>query len=294
MKKRLLHAAGDLATSVLLPILPKNDLSRWVGRAVHHPLPGFLGRKSVEWFASYYNINLDEAEFPLNHYRTIGELFTRRLKPGARPVADGIVHPADSVITQAGRIERLQLIQAKGKSYTVPELLRSSRLALRFEGGTYLTYYLCPTDYHRVHSPVDGKIEASIHVPGELWPVNNWSVNRIRNLFATNERVVVIIETSKGKVALVMVAATNVGNMTMTFDAGISTEFRDGERQMREHSYNPGIAIRRGEEIGAFRMGSTVIMLYEECLLVGDVGHWRGVRVKMGERLSASSSTQTR
>jgi phosphatidylserine decarboxylase len=279
---------------LFMPILPKNDLSHWVGKFVHRPLPGLVGRKSVEWFARYYNIDLDEAEYPLEHYRTIGELFTRKLKAGARPVGEGrVVHPADALISQAGPIEKLQLIQAKGKNYTVPELLRCGHYHLDFEGGAFLTYYLCPTDYHRVHAPVDGEIIASCHVPGQMWPVNEWSVNAIPNLFAINERVVVIIQTPRGKVALVMVAATNVGNMTMSFDTQITTKHRTPERHVREHSYNPPIAIKRGDEIGIFHMGSTVVMLYEKGVLTGEDGNVfdvttaRGQRSKMGGVLFA-------
>lgn len=271
---------------VLMPILPKNDLSHWVGRAVHRPLPGLLGPKSVEWFAKFYNINMNEAEYPLSHYRTIGELFTRRLKPGVRPIGEGVVHPADSVITQAGVIQSQKLIQAKGKDYTVPELIRSTHYSSDFEGGHYLTYYLCPTDYHRVHSPVDGEIIWSCHVPGELWPVNDWSVNSITNLFSTNERVVVLIQTPEGKAALIMVAATNVGNMTMCFDDQINTSMRRGERKAKDRSYEPGISIQRGDEIGVFNMGSTVIMLYEKGVIPSDVSPYIGHHVKMGESLT--------
>lgn len=272
---------------VFMPILPKNDLSHWVGRAVHRPLPGMVGRKSVEWFAKFYNIDLSEAEHSLSHYNTIGELFTRRLKPGARPIGDGfVVHPADAVISQAGTIDQLQMIQAKGKTYTVPELLRSGHFAADFEGGTYFTYYLCPTDYHRVHSPLDGEILWSCHVPGELWPVNEWSVNRITNLFSTNERIVTILESEKGKAALVMVAATNVGNMTLSYDESIHSKYRRAGRQVRERSYNPRIPIRKGDEIGIFHMGSTVIMLYEKGLVPEDlIEGLRNKKSRVGESL---------
>lgn len=270
---------------LLMPLLPKNDLSHWVGRMAHWKISGPLGPKSVEWFARYYDIDLDEAEHPLSDYRTIGELFARRLKPGARPIGQGVVHPVDAVITESGVIEKLQLIQAKGKTYAVPELLRSSHHALDFEGGSFMTYYLCPTDYHRVHSPVDGEISSSCHVPGELWPVNEWSVNRVANLFAVNERVVVMIETLKGRVALVMVAATNVGNMTMAFDENINTKSRMGERATRERVYDPRKPIARGDEIGVFNMGSTVVMLYQKGVLPRDASVFRGRRVKMGESL---------
>ena len=275
----------DRLFDLFMPILPKNDLSHAVGRLVHQPLPAPLARASVEWFAKRYQINMNEAEHPLSAYKTIGELFTRRLKPGVRPLGQGIVHPADAAITEAGSIENQTLIQAKGRTYTVSELIRSPHFSGDFEGGSYLTYYLCPTDYHRVHSPVDGRIIWSCHVPGELWPVNPWSVKKIKSLFAVNERIIVLFETPRGKAALVMVAATNVGNMTMSFDTELNSSFRTGIRQVREHTYKPAIPIGRGAEVGIFHMGSTVIMLYEKGVLPIDAEAFMGRHVKMGQAL---------
>ncbi len=271
---------------LFMPVVPKNELSHWVGRLAHRRLPEPFAGLSVAWFAKYYKIDMGEAEFPLEHYKTIGELFTRRLKPGARPIGDGpVIHPVDARITEAGKIERQTLIQAKGRTYRVDELLRSRLYADALEGGQYLTYYLCPTDYHRVHAPVTGKIVWSAHVPGELWPVNEWSVSKIPNLFSVNERVVAVIETDKGFAALVMVAATNVGNMTVNFDPMITTAVRRSGRQVREKVYNPPVEIKKGEEFGTFHMGSTVIMLYAPGVLEADAGEFRGHRSKMGESL---------
>ena len=266
----------------LMPRIPKNDLSHWVGRAVHVPLPGPLGAKSVELFAQAYNIDLDEAELALSDYKTIGDLFMRRLKPEARPVGEGVVHPADALITEGGIIEKGTLIQAKGKVYSVSALLNDERWTRVFEGGQFATYYLCPTDYHRVHSPVDGEIVESCHIPGELWPVNDWSVNAIQNLFAVNERIVVMIDTPKGKVALVMVAATNVGNMTMTFDPDIKTTYRPAGRTPQLRRYSPGLKVKRADEIGIFRMGSTVVMLYQPGVLPVEASTLKGTRSKVG------------
>lgn len=272
---------------VVFPFVPKNDLSHWVGRVVHHRFPGLLGPAAVKAFAKHYNINMSEAEFPISQYATIGDLFTRRLKEGARPIDPKarVVHPADAQITEAGRIEKLTLIQAKGKDYRVDELLRSPHFAEIFEGGAFFTYYLCPTDYHRVHSSVDAKIIWSCHVPGELWPVNSWSVNAIPNLFSSNERVVIMLETEKGRVALVMVAATNVGNMVMSFDPAIQTGSRRGERKMSERKYEPTLPINKGDELGLFKMGSTVIALYEKGVLDAVPEDYRGRHVKMGQGL---------
>lgn len=272
---------------LVMPILPKNDLSYWVGRLVHRKFPGPIGRKLVAGFAKAYNLNMDEAEYPLSHYQSVGELFTRKLKPGARPVGAGVVHPADAVITQAGRIDSGKIIQAKGKSYGIAELLRSSHWAEKFHNGTFLTYYLCPTDYHRVHAPIAGEVKWSSHIPGELWPVNNWSVEAIADLFTVNERVAFTIESGSKSAALVMVAATNVGNITISFDEKIRTNAREPELAPRERNYNPPITIKKGDEVGIFHLGSTVIMLYEEGLVSEAVAQsFVGRAVKLGETLN--------
>ena len=271
---------------ILMPMIPKNELSHWVGKLAHLELTEPLARKSVAAFARHFQINMAEAEHPIETYKTIGELFTRKLKPGVRPIADeSVVHPADAEITEAGKIESLTLIQAKGKDYKVPELIRSAHYAEMFEGGSFLTYYLCPTDYHRVHSPVTGRIIWSCHVPGALWPVNAWSVGAIPNLFSINERVVMMIETPRGLAALVMVAATNVGNMSTSFDPMINTSVRKGERHAREKTYTPPIAVSKGDELGVFHMGSTVVMLYAPGVLEADATQYRARHVKMGQGL---------
>ena len=267
---------------LLMPIVPKNDLSHAVGKIVHQRIPGPLGRKSVEWFARYYNINVDEAEHPLESYPTIGALFTRKLKNGARPIGQGVVHPADAVITEAGPIKGMTLIQAKGRTYSVSGLLGGGPYAQNFEDGAFATYYLCPTDYHRVHSPVDGKIVWLNHIPGALWPVNDWSTHAIPNLFNVNERIAVIIETERGFVALVMVAATNVGNMSMTFDPTLSTKIRQGDRRPQPKSYEKSLPVHRGDEVGIFHMGSTVVMLYAPGVLLIDPSKLKGLHSLVG------------
>ena len=273
--------------SLLMPLVSKRELSHWVGRLVHRELPRPVKDFSVELFAKAFDLNMDEAERPLREYKSIGDLFTRRLKPGARPIGAWPVHPCDGALTECGRIESLQMIQAKGKAYSVAELLRSGRQALIFEGGAYFTYYLAPTDYHRVHSPVDGRVTWSSHAPGEMWPVNDWSVNAIQNLFGINERVSALFETARGRVALTMVAATNVGNIGIAFDDEIVTNKRGpGSLAAKERVYDPPIALRAGDDFGVFRMGSTVVMLYEKGLVPDSAFALKGRRTRMGEPLA--------
>lgn len=249
----------------LMYAVPKNLLSRISGVMVRLRWPAPFKDKILLWFAERYHINMKEAERGLSGYATIQELFTRRLKPGARPIRDGhVVHPVDGELTVATAVLEGQLLQVKGWTYSLQDFLGENQNE-KFEGGTQLTYYLCPTDYHRVHSPVDGAIVKVSYIPGQLWPVNNWSVLNIRSLFARNERVVVWIRTNKGDVALVMVGATNVGQMSLSFDQSLITNL--GQPAVNK-TYDPPLPIERGGEVGVFNMGSTVIMVYPPGFLI--------------------------
>ncbi len=248
--------------SVVTRILPKRRLSRLVGRLMHWEGPSWLVHPSIKAFASFYKIRLDEAERSYDEYPSIGEFFVRRLKAGIRPVAPSwAVHPADSRITQAATIDDGTLIQAKGRTYKLTEFTHDSESDKKWLGGLFLTYYLCPTDYHRVHSPVDGIIKAVRYLPGMLWPVNEWSTQNVPNLFSVNERVLVEIETDLGVVGVVFVGATNVGHIVLTFDEQIRGN-QEGPRIPQYKTYPEGIAVKKGDELGMFRMGSTVVMLY--------------------------------
>jgi phosphatidylserine decarboxylase len=266
----------------ILKVLPKNLLSQAVGELAQIEKPEALAITARDWFIKRYKINVEEAELPLDHYPSIAKLFTRKLKAGVRPIGTGIVHPCDAALNCAEVISADSLIQAKGRTYSLAQFLLQPRALETYRGGTHLVYYLCPTDYHRVHSPVDGHIVSVKHVPGHLWPVNNWSVNAIENLFAVNERVIVNIQTVQGPVALVMVGATNVGKITMSFDRGITTNSKNKNSKVKEKKYPSPIPIKRGDEVGVFNMGSTVIMIYPP----GMIAKLPEVhKVKMGESL---------
>lgn len=248
----------------LLYLLPKNLLSRLVGWLVNLPLPPGLSTFAVDQFAKVYDIRVDEAEKPLSEYKSIGDFFVRRLRPDLRPLGAGLlVHPADSVITEAARIEDGQLLQAKGRFYSLQDFVGTRESAEAFRQGAFATYYLCPTDYHRFHSPVEGKIRRIRHLPGHLWPVNDWSVSRISQLFCVNERVLVEMETASGPVSLVAVGATNVGQISMNAWPELRTN-DPAFPSMREKVFDPPVNIGKGEELGAFHMGSTVVVLVSE------------------------------
>lgn len=271
----------------LLFLIPKNFLSYWVGKLVHLRLPPPLGLWTVRWFAIRYRINLQEAELPIGSYLSIGELFTRKLRPGLRPSKGDVVHPADSSLTQRGKIEKGLLFQVKGLSYLVEDFLSDPDASAKWGGGHYLTYYLCPTDYHRVHSPVHGFVKSIKYIPGNLWPVNNWSVNHIAKLFARNERLIFNIQTQRGTVALVMVGATNVGKMSVSFDPELQTN-QCTSRQIIEKNYDPPQELNPGEELGIFHMGSTVVMLYPPGFFRSEIKPGEPVSVRVGEELTES------
>ncbi|MCC2679954.1 MAG: phosphatidylserine decarboxylase proenzyme [Pseudobdellovibrio sp.] len=247
--------------SSITRFVPKNHLSYLAGLLVHLKLPSFLNKWIIAIFAKAYHINLDEAELSYEQYPSLGEFFIRKLKPGLRPVGNTwAVHPADSVITQAAPIHQGKLIQAKGRHYSVESFTQDKNGLTKYDNGHFLTYYLCPTDYHRVHSPVSGEIKRVLHIPGALWPVNAWSTENIHELFSINERVVVEIQTDRGLVAAVFVGATNVGKIELSFDKEIIGNQLTAQT-VREKQYQ-NLKIQKGEELGMFRMGSTVVMLY--------------------------------
>jgi phosphatidylserine decarboxylase len=275
--------------TLVLSILPKGLLSSWVGRVVHWPLPPPFAYLSVKLFAHWYHLNVAEAELPLAHYPTSGALFSHRLKRGVRPIGPGPVHPVDALMTASGPIDQGTLLQGKGCTYTLEELVHNPQVARHFEHGHFLTYYLCPTDYHRVHAPVDGAVRWSCHIPGAFWPVNTWGVQRVTKLYCVNERVVTLLETPRGDVAVVMVAAMDVGQMTLAYDAAITTTRRGPRRTITETGYTPPKPLARGEELGVFHMGSTVIVLFASGVLPGEVRPLQGCRVTMGASLSTDA-----
>ncbi|UOF02117.1 archaetidylserine decarboxylase [Bdellovibrio reynosensis] len=248
--------------SAITRILPKRRLSRWMGHLMHWEGPKWWTNLSIKSFANMYNINLDEAEKSYNEYTSIGDFFVRRLKSGIRPIGEGFaVHPADSKITQCAAIDGGTLIQAKGITYSLKGFTQDPEAEKKWAGGMFMTYYLCPTDYHRVHSPVDGEITDVRYMPGQLWPVNEWSTTNIKDLFTVNERVLIEIQTELGPVGVMFVGATNVGYICLSFDESIKGN-QKGPHIFQHKKYTPEILTHKGAELGMFRMGSTVVMLY--------------------------------
>jgi phosphatidylserine decarboxylase len=249
-------------------IVPKRAVSKAIGWGASRGLPVRLRGMMLSRFAQAYGIDLDEAEKPLGEYADFDELFTRRLRTGARPIADepgGIVSPADGIVVECGLATEGKLIQAKGTLFDLSELLSDGEIAARLVGGAYLITYLSPKDYHRVHSPVGGRVIGWRHIPGSLFSVGAKSVASEPGLFVRNERFVTLIEMDGGGLcAVVMVAAIGVGHVTVSYDAEVATHRpRFLRAAVRHRHYDDPKPIRRGEELGIFHLGSTTIVVFE-------------------------------
>ena len=212
-------------------------------------------------------MDLSEAADPIRAYRSLDDLFVRRLRQGARswpddPAVPG--SPVDGIVGQRGAITEGRLVQAKGREYSAAELLDDRELAARFEGGTFVTLYLAPRHYHRIHAPVSGRIGRARHVPGRLLPVNTPAVRLVDRLFPRNERLTVLIDGDVGAVAVVAVGAFNVGRITADFDPRLVTNRRGARAETR--IYHPPAEVRRGDGLMAFHLGSTVVLLFERAL----------------------------
>jgi len=243
-------------------LLPKQALTRLAGKLAGAEAGG-LTTGVIRWFVGRYGVNMAEAANPdIASYASFNEFFTRPLREGARPLATtDFICPVDGAISQFGAIERDQIFQAKGHSYSTAALVGGDReLAARFENGSFATLYLSPRDYHRIHMPCDGRLMRMIHVPGALFSVNPTTARGVPGLFARNERVVCVFDSPHGPFVLTLVGATIVGSMATVWH-GVVNPPRPGH--VREWNYaEQQIAFRQGDEMGRFLLGSTVVMLF--------------------------------
>jgi len=250
-----------------LPVLPQylfpkqalTSFAGWVAGKERGAVTTWIIRR----FVAKYGVDMDEAlDSDIASYPSFNEFFTRALKPGARPLAQAdLVSPVDGAISQFGPIEGDQIFQAKNHRYSTTALVGGdAALAARFEHGSFATLYLSPKDYHRIHMPCDGRLLRMIYVPGDLFSVNPTTARGVPGLFARNERVVCVFESAAGPFVLVLVGATIVGSMATVWH-GVVNPPRGGE--VREWRYDDQqIALRQGDEMGRFLLGSTVVMLF--------------------------------
>lgn len=281
----------------LLYLVPKNWLSYAIGKLVHARYPFGLHTAIRNWFIGFYRIETSEAELPMADYPTMGAFFVRRLKPGARPIApDPIVSPVDGTLTQGGLFDPAnpRLKQIKGIDYSLRELIGGGWDLADYHAGGFLTIYLAPYNYHRIHAPIAGRVTRCGYVPGALWPVNTWSVSHIPGLFVVNERIVVELEGEAGKALVVMVGATNVGRITLDFHPGM---IGNALPRPSASTWTPPapLNLAKGEGLGCFELGSTVILILSRSLAEKTGARWMdpasrgaaGEAVRMGQGLGA-------
>ena len=268
---------------MFLHLLPKQALTSLAGRFAAAKA-GAVTRAAIRWFVGHYGVNMREAAEPdISKYETFNDFFTRALKPGIRPVSNGdLICPVDGALSQIGDIEADQILQAKGHRYAVRALVGGDAdLAAAFQDGSFATIYLSPRDYHRIHMPCDARLQRMIHVPGDLFSVNPATARSVPGLFARNERVVCVFDTESGPFVMVLVGATIVGSMATTWHGVVNTE-RLGT--MREWHYaDQDIRLSKGDEMGRFQLGSTVIMLFRPNYIMFDRKWKPELKVRMGE-----------
>ncbi len=256
----------DYLKSYPLYLLPKHFLSALLHWFMRIEILS-VKNAQINLFIKAFPVNMQEAEnASAEYYNNFNHFFTRSLKENTRnlsPQKTKLLSPVDGQISEHGSIEDEQLIQAKGQSYSLTELLGgNAELSNQFKNGTFITIYLSPKDYHRIHMPAEGKLKQMVHVPGELFSVNNASVKTVPRLFARNERVINIFETPAGTMALIQVGAIFVSSIE-TIWHGIVTPPRKKFIQNWQYN-NQNVSLNQCDEMGRFNMGSTVILLFAE------------------------------
>jgi len=266
-------------------LLPKQALTVLAGKLAGAQAGG-LTTRVIRWFVGRYGVNMAEAANPdIASYASFNEFFTRPLQEGARPFAEAdFLCPVDGAISQFGTIERDQIFQAKGHSYSTTALVGGDRkLAAQFENGSFATLYLSPRDYHRIHMPCDGKLLRMIYVPGALFSVNPTTARGVPDLFARNERVVCVFETATGPFVLTLVGATIVGSMATVWHGVVNPPRAGVVREWRYEEQN--IVLKKGDEMGRFLLGSTVVMLFPKNALSFNPAWQPAAAVRMGEAM---------
>jgi phosphatidylserine decarboxylase len=279
------------------------EIVRWIPRGLVSRLWGGVARSrrprfAVEWlkrtYAQTMGIDLTQALEPLESFESLEALFVRRLREGARPIdadAAAVVSPVDGTAGARGIVEAGMLLQAKGRLYGLGDLLGDEEASARFQGGSYATMYLAPPDYHRVHVPLDGQVRQAAVIPGTLFPVFDQAVQHIDRVFSRNERIITYLDTAAaGRLACVMVGAMMVGRMRVSYDEAITTNRWTG-RRTRHTRYDPPHALRKGDELGTFELGSTVVLIAEPGRIAWELPE-AGQPLRMGQRIGTITPAQ--
>lgn len=261
---------------LILVIVPKNLLSAAVGWLARLEMPRPLQAWANVVFAKIFGIDAGASAEPIESFKSIEDVFTRRLRSGIRPVVGALVSPADGFLARSAPIAQGQLLQAKGIHYSAAELVMgadgSAQIASFNAGrnpGWFVTVYLAPHNYHRVHLPLSGTLECIRYIPGKLWPVNLPYAENFPQLFVANERLVFEFRRAEGLFSVVMVGALNVGRMTTHLWPEMTTNSAAVSRVTTEHKVAPGRAMAAGDELGVFMLGSTVVLIMDSAVAEG-------------------------
>lgn len=268
-------------------VTPQLTVSRLAGQLADMESSPAIKNRVIRWFIKRYGVNMDEAlESDPEAYPSFNAFFTRALKPGLRPVDEResvMVSPVDGAISQLGTVTDDRAFQAKGQSFSLAELLGGdSEQTKEFENGEFATIYLSPKDYHRIHMPMAGTLREMTYVPGRLFSVNPTTAEQVPNLFARNERVACIFDTEKGPMAMVLVGAMIVGSVETTWAGVVAPGTREVSTSSYRHLQNP-ISFKKGEEMGRFRLGSTVILVMPKGKVSWQSDQVAGKTVRLGE-----------
>ncbi|MGI9295220.1 MAG: archaetidylserine decarboxylase [Pseudomonadales bacterium] len=269
-------------------LLPQHLLSRLAARFANSETR-WLKTLLIRRFIKTYNVNMEEAAAEADSYPSFNAFFTRALKVGARPVADVekfILSPADGAISQVGCIESGRILQAKGQHYSVSELLAGDReMAEKYRDGLFITIYLSPRDYHRVHMPISGTLKYTTYVPGDLFSVNHATASHVPRLFARNERLICVFDTELGKVTSVMVGAMIVAGIATVWAGPVTAHGKEIQTSRYLEAQTPP-TLAAGAEMGRFMLGSTVILLFEAGQIEWLPELQAGSAVRMGRALA--------
>ncbi len=272
-------------------LLPQHTLSKLMSYLTHSENPA-LKNWMINKVIKLYGVNMEESKVKnLNAFKSFNEFFTRELKPKARTFTsepNGIACPADGAVSQSGAINDRNIFQAKGKSFTLLELLGgNTERAELFAEGSFATIYLSPKDYHRLHMPVTGTLKEMVHIPGRLFSVNTATTRSVPRLFARNERVAAIFETEAGPMALVLVGAIFVSSIETVWH-GVVTPPTLSSIQTWQYKHQ-SIVLQKGEEMGRFNMGSTIIVLFGKNRVQWTDAFKADLPVKLGELIGTVS-----
>ncbi len=269
-------------------VVPQHLLSRCTGWLARLRRPVWLKNRAIGVFVRLFGVDMTEAaESDFRTYPSFNAFFTRRLREGVRPLAPAdIVCPVDGTVSQLGAIREGLIFQAKGRHYTTAELLGGDEArAAGFAGGSFATIYLSPRDYHRVHMPIEGRLTATVYIPGKLFSVNPTTADRVDRLFARNERLVCYFDTPAGPMALILVGAMIVAGIETVWSGQVTPPPRGPVA--RDFAELPApVALAKGEEMGRFMLGSTVVLLYPPGSIEWEESYRAGSRTRLGEPLA--------